>query len=1017
MNSNRFNRSALLSATSLLALAAAAPVYAQTAAPGVQTTQEIVVTGFRASLQSALQEKRKSNLPIESVAPEDIGKMPDTNVAESLQRLPGVQIDRSDGYGTQVLIDGLRYNLTTLNGDTFLTGKEFYTSGEAGGGGGSANVQYNSLEGIPSEEIGGIDVYKNPQSSITEGGIGGTIDLKSRDPLSAHDGLTIAGNVRGTEATGQTNATPSATLVGTYKVDSSLAVTGSISYDETKTLNDEYEAYNRNNWIFTQDATNPPTSGPLTQADIGTIGTPYIIPGFAYFTDQYITRDDLGASLGLKWKMSDAWTTNLLWFYSNEENTTISYSNKVDFNSGQATATSGANPGLDPADAYSIGANGVLQSATFNATGAETATLYEHSISQANNFQWKTGYDAGGALRATFDVSYSKASNNYAADQADVEHGLYNNDAGTATSPGAPGCNGEGSNCAVGDAPYTFTWNNGGTTGKPSAGGFGNVLTNPAWTTFKSNWAWAQADVETEWSAKADFAYDLPDIFGFKTTIEAGARLGERNLTDIFGKYLENDQGAATCCLSPQGQNNIYYLDPGYVVIPYSTATSTPSLALSTSNWGTGTIIVKNPVSGGMEDPATYLNSVWNGAPGSTAPKTTANNSEKFYTDTLSSFRTDEKTTAGYVMADFGGKGDAYHLNLGVRAVQTNLTVTGAQAAASPSFYGTTSWNGVNSNNVPVQTVRTYTDVLPSLNFTYDISETLKFRFGAAKVVAPQDLAQLGDGNSYNFTRDVGGGRVNTNPASKFFGQQDGFQFVNGQSGNAKLDPYRASQESASLEDYFAKGGLLSVGFFGKQIDSFEAQASIPTFVMDDFGGTTGLINKPINAGSGTVYGVELGGQYAFDDKISPWLEGFGVAGNYTYSSSSSHQTSFYSNHLPIPGVSTNAVNVSGYYEKNGFSARLSYSWRSKALNDGDAGVTFPIQNLKGVNEALAVYQAPYGQLDGQVGYDFNKHFGIVFSVQNLTNEAQHTYVQWPNEPLTYDDAGTRYFLGFKFKN
>jgi iron complex outermembrane receptor protein len=76
--------------------------------------QEIVVTGYRQSLQTALDAKRNSNLPIESVAAEDIGKMPDNNVAESLQRLPGVQIDRSgaNGQGNSVLIDGLRQNLT-----------------------------------------------------------------------------------------------------------------------------------------------------------------------------------------------------------------------------------------------------------------------------------------------------------------------------------------------------------------------------------------------------------------------------------------------------------------------------------------------------------------------------------------------------------------------------------------------------------------------------------------------------------------------------------------------------------------------------------------------------------------------------------------------------------------------------------------------------------------------------------------------------------------------------------------
>ena len=158
---SRYRRASLLggvSATCMmgLGLLAAPQAQAADAAPTPDNTvQEVVVTGYRASLQSALQAKRNSDLPMESIVAEDIGKMPDQNVAESLQRLPGVQIDRAQGQGTAVLIDGLRQNLTTLNGDVFLTGKEFYVSGEGSGGGAGGNSQYGSLEGIPSEEIGG----------------------------------------------------------------------------------------------------------------------------------------------------------------------------------------------------------------------------------------------------------------------------------------------------------------------------------------------------------------------------------------------------------------------------------------------------------------------------------------------------------------------------------------------------------------------------------------------------------------------------------------------------------------------------------------------------------------------------------------------------------------------------------------------------------------------------------------------------------------------------------------------
>src|SRR6202789_4595320 len=239
---------------------------------------EIVVTGYRASLQSALDAKRNSNLPMESVQPEDIGKMPDQNVAESLQRLPGVQIDRGQaGQGTQVLIDGLRQNLTTLDGDLFLTGREFYVSGEASGGGAGSNAQYNSLEGIPSDIVGGIDVYKNPNAAITEGGLGGTLDIKTFDPLAQPDGLSLSGNFRESKAEGISSSTPDGTIVGTYKVNDRLAFTASFTYDDETTHTKEYQDANRAAWLVTNSATGPYT-GALTPAGIPKIpkGRPHI---------------------------------------------------------------------------------------------------------------------------------------------------------------------------------------------------------------------------------------------------------------------------------------------------------------------------------------------------------------------------------------------------------------------------------------------------------------------------------------------------------------------------------------------------------------------------------------------------------------------------------------------------------------------------------------------------------------------------------------------------------------------
>jgi iron complex outermembrane receptor protein len=973
---------------------------------------DIVITGYRESLQTALDAKRNSDLPIESVAPEDIGKMPDQNVAESLQRLPGVQIDRAgnNGQGTSVLIDGLRQNLTTLNGDVFLTGKEFYVSGEASGGGAGASSQYGSLESIPSQLVSGIDVIKNPNAAITEGGLGGTINLKTADPLMAPDGLSLGGIFRESKAERTGDATPDATLVGSYKVNDRLAFSASVTIDKQQNHTEEYQDANRNQWLVTNSATGPYT-GPLSPAGLSTLPKYYIDPQLGYFTDILDERRKRGASFGAAFKITDAITTGVNWFYAREEETTYNYSDKVWFN-GQGSSPGTLLPGIDPTQPYSIDANGVVQNGTFNANGAETATLYQNNVAQANNYQWVTKFDDGGPLRGLLDGAYSHGTSNLQAAQADVEHGLYNTSAGVATSPTAPGCNNGASTCTAGNHGYEFSYANGGTSGLPAVSylaPYADVLNNPNYTTFKSNWAWANLTDEKLYSIKGELQWDPAFITDVKSKITAGVRYAGRDVDQTFGRYLINGtladgSVAGNVGGGPSTGPYLYYQDPGYGTpnIPYSTAVSNPALAATVPNFAVGNIIVKNPTVGGMSNPSTYLNKVWAGAG-------VPNNTEQFFVDGLSSFKVRERTTAPYLMLDLGSPSSRFHLNAGVRLVNTDLTIDNGAPAVNSTYYGTASWNGVNSNVVPIQTRRNYTDVLPSFNFTLDVTESQIVRFGAARVVAPQDLYSLGLGNSYNFTRQTNA-RVNVNT-----GLQDGFAFAGGSSGNPNLDPYRASQFLISYENYFTRGALASISTFYKQVDNFVEVENVATTVKDDFGGTTSNVTEPVNAGNGRIYGVELGGQYALGNAVA-WLEGLGFAANYTYSQSQSQQPTSFSSRGPIPGVSRDALTGTLYYENHGFSIRGSYSWRDKAINDSAVGSTFAFPDQNGVSKIYQVFQAPYGQLDMQASYDFGPHFGVLASVQNVTDETQHTYLQYANLPFTYDDWGRRFYLGVKGK-
>lgn len=158
-------------------MAAGAPAFAQTEPSGAAgeaneaAGQEIVVTGFRASLQSAQSRKRNADQVVDAIVAEDIGKLPDNSIAEAVQRIPGVQISRRNGEGRGVAIRGLTQVKTLLNGREIFsdTGRDL------------------SLEEVPSEILAGVDVYKNPSAVLIEGGLGGVIDLKTRKPLDFTD--------------------------------------------------------------------------------------------------------------------------------------------------------------------------------------------------------------------------------------------------------------------------------------------------------------------------------------------------------------------------------------------------------------------------------------------------------------------------------------------------------------------------------------------------------------------------------------------------------------------------------------------------------------------------------------------------------------------------------------------------------------------------------------------------------------------------------------------------------------
>jgi iron complex outermembrane recepter protein len=195
-------------------------------APDEQT--EIVVTGIRASQKAAIDLKRDAVNAVDAIASEDLGKMPDQNVAESLQRVPGITIDRNRGVGNGVTVRGLgpQFNTVTVNGRVIATvgsGREF------------------DFSILPSELISGAEVYKSPQANINGASIGATINIKTLRPLEQEVGLQGGASVHGYLAELGDRTTPSAAGYFTWKNDAGrLGVSGVVTYDKKDERTDNF---------------------------------------------------------------------------------------------------------------------------------------------------------------------------------------------------------------------------------------------------------------------------------------------------------------------------------------------------------------------------------------------------------------------------------------------------------------------------------------------------------------------------------------------------------------------------------------------------------------------------------------------------------------------------------------------------------------------------------------------------------------------------------------------------------
>jgi TonB-dependent receptor len=948
----------------------------------------VVVTGMRASARSSVSIKRDTLEVVDSVTAEDIGKLPDNNVAETLTRIPGVQGYRYGGEGASPVGAGSGITIRGLSGQTAsqVNGRAYFTAGSR---------EFN-VEGAIPGMVAGIDVYKNPSAEHIEGGIGGLVNVRTRNP-SDFKGPTFSLNVNGRYNDLAKDKDPEIFALGANRFDlgggSRIGVMAAAVYARSTGRSDNNPANGGANLkravradsaeyatlAAANTANNPgqPLSsmvgrtdvhylaGVPTQATSATVGanTPNLSGLTADQIANVMTAPALTSNVFQETIMrvrkglnlaADYRVHNALRFYAEANYNYYLYHqnyrglNSVDggnvqnlqttpFDFTEGLANRNMNGGTDSVLVSKRLLGGTFLNSTVNTMGGDEHRPYKTWIA-ATGVEWSPTPEL--SLKA--DLSYIKS------DQSQ--------DNRNAIMDSAPGRFWSTTRLADG-APHQLTFSG------PSLSDGANFVfrdysngTNQVWDDKGHALALSGAyTLDTGWLNKIKFgtryAYQDSDYRNFS--------FGGRPLTSDglpLNAARSNGISAATVNVLQQSPTNFMRGDAGYSggYVVYS-----PDLLLGNQVRDTF------PKAGILADGS--------------------------YTENLLSRRLiEEKTLAGYLVGDFSFLDERIRGNVGVRVVRTK-----GQATARVPDTRTTP-----AGIAEVTRETSYTNALPSFNIVGDISKDFLARFGYGRGMTRAGLDQLNPSvtvNSGNGTGSVG---------------------------NPDLGPQIADAVDFSLERYFSPTNYVAAAIFDKRIKGFfsgivECQAvpTAPAYSGVTPNGCTGgqyMVTKTVNAEKGFVRGVELSGQYFFD-KDYGMLNNYGVSASYTYVDTS-NPVNFGTAaaprvvDTPQPMQSKHSYSLSGMYEDKKLSARVVYTWRSPSILFGVSA-----------NPIDGRYIGSYGIVDASVNYEIMPGLTLAFAANNITDKTLNRFV---GEPGTYETGierqhyanGRTFSLGLRYK-
>ena len=1021
-------------------------------ASGVQAqsdVEEVIVQGVRAAQESAVNTKRMSASVVDGISAEDIGKLPDVTIADSLQRIPGVQVTRTAGEGGPVQIRGLGNVGTMLNGETFLSATTIDQSAADFGD-------------LPSTLFSGADIMKSSLATVSASGISGVVNLKTRRPFDMEDGWTFAATGEVDRGSISKENDPTFTGLLNWKNDRvGFLLTGATTEKNLATDFNGYFDTSENGGIGATNFTHTWGETPLGNPNVY-----HVVPqGFAAFHKaEERQRDGLNASFQAD--LGEGFELVVDYMYSDQERWNrragISQNNRWQTFAGYATATA---YGKDQFTYDRMMDNGTpddesddyIRTENWRTVTAFTAQPYRlQSFAQTNynnetsqNTNLELNYDNDGALSG--QVRVTRASANASMRHGYGEGDVLSIDKGSiVTGPGgllpASQCDTSRGDIIVGDkggcwaayAPggiesrFPIGYDTAGS--HPTFSGFDQVVdggkgqrtvaeymadidsyhigafssennTDDVGTmdTFGTKWNYAFED--TPFISSVDFGFrdskrtvDTQQ-FSYFGKLNGGCAAQWKAVDQFTTDSLVYDVDSAGGCNPDVSQGELVTGanlngDTGFtrkingedVFFPYVNQFVGYTLLQPTRLDQHNNVIWVDDFGGVKGLPGAWVIDPHTFDNSLAFQEKVFGPQEKFI-NPGQSFGVELGEQSYFLQANL--EQGIFSGNIGLRVIETDLTIKANEVGEQLPHSGT------NVDLGDVVTKRNYTDYLPSVNLAADVTDDVKLRFAYSKRMQPLNLLQWGGGKSVGrvFNNDCGCMRVNGGNLN----------------GNPNLDPTRSENFDISAEWYLGNASMLSAGWFQIEIESFVQTGTVMLDEPDSDGIRRGpwQFTSLVQGTGGEVKGIELAAKLAMSDITdAPVLSNMGFDVNYTMSDSSQDAKGFDGKELPFVDNSEDTYNLVAWYENEVISARVAYNFRSPRLITGGSPAT-AMQSL---------YQDDYGQMDVNLTYNVNDQWSVYLNGSNVLEEIQQTYVEFEDQKAFQNIYEARWALGARFK-